>query len=177
MSGPFALYPEEQHWWSFNDYQAVLEVVRRLRPKTVLEFGPGSSTLALIEGGAEHIDACEDDRHWFDVYEQRLARRYPNTVQLYEYAWSDPLRIPPIDGNAYDLALIDGPYDTPRRPAVLVYCLARCRSVLIPTEDYKVASPPLRPHIAALAAAAGRPVEIFETGPLSGAFALIGEPC
>lgn len=172
---PFRLYPDEQSWWSFADYQAVLDVMARLRPDTVLEFGPGSSTLALIEGGATRIDTCEDDRIWYDVYEPRLARRFPAIVRLHRYVWSDPLRIPALDDQRYDLALIDGPFNTPRRPAVLEYALARCAAVLMPTEEYKTA-PMLRPLITAIAANTGRSLEIVETGPLSGAFALIGGP-
>jgi hypothetical protein len=69
--------------------------------------------------------------------------------------------------------LIDGPHDTPRRPVVLEYCLRHCDHVLIPTEDHKVSSPPLRPHIERLAGVFHASLEIVETGPLSGAFALL----
>ena len=172
MSG-FALYPVEKHWWSFNDYRAVLDTVRRLGARRVLEFGPGSSTLALVEGGAELIDTCEDDPKWYDVHRSRVGRQFSPVVNVHRYTWADPLVIPELEGYRYDLALIDGPHDTPRRPVVLDYCMARCSHVLIPTEDYKVASPPLRPHIARLAQAHGATVEIWETGPLSGSFALL----
>ena len=171
--GPFALYPAEAHWWSYRDYGAVLGTVRALEARTVLEFGPGSSTLALVEAGATTIDACEDDPDWLEVHRSRIGRQFAGLVELHAYTWRETLTIPAIDGRRYDLGLVDGPHDTPRRPAVLEYCLARCRAVLIPTEDHKVKSPPLRPAIAWFADVTRSSLEIVETGPLSGAFALL----
>lgn len=169
MSSEFELYPEERHWWTFNDYRAVLATMRDLKPTRVLEFGPGSSTLALIEGGATHIDCCEDNPDWAEVYEERLQAKYP-AVTLHRYSWADPLSIPAIDEQAYDLALIDGPLGTDRRPAVVEYCLDRCRAVLVPTED---GNPSFRPALKAIAAVRGLDIVIRETGPLSGGFALL----
>jgi hypothetical protein len=170
---PYELYPVERHWWSMADYGAVLGTVRALEARTVLEFGPGSSTLAIIEGGATRITSCEDDPKWLAVHRSRIGREFAGILELVAYTWRDPLSIPAIDHRVYDLAMIDGPHETPRRPAVLEYCLQRCRAVLIPTEDHKVSSPPLRPHIARLADVYRASVEIVETGPLSGAFALM----
>src|SRR5512147_916121 len=99
----FKLYPEERHWWSFNDYGATLAAVRHLGARRVLEFGPGSSTLALIEGGATHIDTCEDSPDWAKVYRERLERQYPGIVHLYEYA--------PGDFDGLDKAIGDQTYD------------------------------------------------------------------
>jgi len=176
----FKLFPEEAHWWSFNDYQKVLDTMTGLKPKRVLEFGPGSSTLALIEGGAESVDACEDKPDWAEVWEKRLARRFPEAgfptvVRLHRFTWpeGEPLAIPAVDGQRFDLDLIDGPTGTERRPDVLRYALERCTWVLMPTEEWKTRAV-LRPLIQAIAKEAGRPVEITETGPLGGAFALIG---
>lgn len=173
----FALYPVEGGWWSFNDYAAVLDVMARLHPKSVIEFGPGSSTLALIEGGATTIDCCEDDPDWFGVYLDRLERRFPNVVKMHAYAWGVPVDVPSVAGRTYDMALIDGPKGTPNRPAAIEFCLQRARAVLAPTEEWRdgVCRPDkgLRAPIAALAEKYGRKVEIMETGPLSGAFALL----
>lgn len=177
MSG-FRLYPEEARWWSFQDYQAVFDVVRRLRPGRVLEFGPGSSTLALIEGGSGVIDTCEDNPDWAQVYEERLVDRFPGAVRLHRYQFADPLVTvnPEVDAAIFDLALIDGPRGTENRPAVLRYCLKRCLHVLMPCEEWQTRAW-LRPIISAQAAEVGAPVEFFETGPLSGAFALVGPTC
>ncbi len=169
----FTLYPEERHWWSFNDYGAVLDTMRLLQPKRVLEFGPGSSTLALIEGGAAHIDTLEDNPDWAEVYETRLAGKYPELVRVHRYVWADPVTIPAIDGEHYDLALIDGPLGTDRRGAVVRYCLDHCDAVLAPTED---GNPKFRKELQDIAKATGWSIDIRETGPLSGGFALLLKP-
>lgn len=178
MNRLFRLYPVEQHWWSFNDYGAVVDVVRELRPQRVLEFGPGSSTLALIEGGAHHIACAEDDRAWADVYAERLEGRFGSElVRIHRYDWSDPITLGALDEQAFDLALIDGPYTTPRRPPAIRYAMDRCAAVLVPTEDHgRAHSSHLRPLLAELAAARGWSIEIRETGPLSGGFALLRRP-
>lgn len=170
----FKLYPEERHWWSFQDYQAVLDVMGRTGAKRVLEFGPGSSTLALIEGGATYIDACEDDEHWARRYEDKLVRRFPEIVRMRRYLWTDPIGIQTVDSQIYDLALIDGPRDTTRRPVVLQYALARCRWVFMATEELGAQGKWLRPIISNAAEVVGGRCEFIETGPLSGAFALVG---
>lgn len=176
MKGEFALYPEERHWWSFSDHRAVLQTVQHLHPQRVLEFGPGSSTLALLEGGAQQVDACEDNPRWAAIWEDRLARRFPDQVTIHRYTWADPLVVPSLQDRRYDLALIDGPRETLRRPAVLAFALDRCSAVLMPAEEWKC-TPYLRPIIEAMAAARRRRLHIWDTGPHSGAFALIGEPC
>lgn len=171
---PFHLYPVERHWWSFQDYGAVLEVMGRLQPKRVLEFGPGSSTLALIEGGATTIDTCEDNPIWSRTYRVRLEGAYPDIVMLHSYRQADPLTIPDVDAQRYDMALIDGPYGSEQRPPVIEYALQRCAAVLVPTEDHgRVYKSILRPVIVRLAEQYRRTVEFMETGPLSGGFALI----
>jgi len=177
MAGPFTLYPEERHWWSFNDYGAVVDAMARLKASgasvdRVLEFGPGSSTLALIEGGAAYIDTLEDDPVWAKTYEERLQAKYP-IVHVRRYAWSVPLTIPAVDGERYDLALIDGPLGSDRRSDALRYALDRCAAVLMPTEDRNRR---VREGIEAIAAERGLHVDIRETGPLSGGFALVTRP-
>jgi len=174
-SSEFKLYPVERHWWSFADHRAVLSVTRRIQARSVLEFGPGSSTLALIEGGATRIDCCEDNDHWLDVYRERLQKRFPDVVRIHKYTASLPLTIPDVELRRYDLALIDGPHQD-HRPAVLDYCCDRCEIVLMPTEDHSPKLEGLRPAIAKIASRRNRPVEWLETGPLSGGFALIWPP-
>jgi hypothetical protein len=173
MTPPFKLYQEERHWWSFADYGAVMDVMTRLKPKRVLEFGPGSSTLALIEGGAMRIDTCEDHPSWLAVYRERLEAVYPDIVMVYEYAWSDPLTVPRIARRRYDLALIDGPYTSEKRPPAIAYALQRSKAVLVPTEDGREHTSLLRPHIVRLAERFGFNIEWMDTGPLAGGFALM----
>lgn len=176
MTGPFRLYPDEQRWWSFSDYAAVLAVMRRLQPARVLEFGPGSSTLSLIEGGARHVDCCEDDPTWWKVYRRSLEMRFPEIVNLVRYYWQDPVTVPELDHERYDLALIDGPRETPKRPQVIEYCLARCAYVLVPTESNE-GSRLIRETCEDLAARTFRKLSFMETGPCAGGFALFDPPC
>lgn len=179
----FRLYPEERHWWSFNDYGHVLDVVTQRKAKRVLEFGPGGSTLALIEGGATHIDTCEDDPKWEQTYRVRLERVYPTIVHLRRYVMNGPLSVPHVDQQRYDLALVDGPR-TYLRPVVIDYCLQRCDAVLAPTEDWLGEDgkgdrrrPPhdrlIETACKALAEKHGKTLTVTETSGLSGAFALI----
>lgn len=173
----FRLYPEEQRWWSFEDYGAVLDTMRERQPKRVLEFGPGSSTLALIEGGAARIDTCEDNEDWARVYDARLVAKFPEIVHLHRYTWNDPMSIADLDDQFFDLALIDGPFTTPRRRAVIEYAIRRSRAVLVPTEDHgRTHASYLRPYLMDLAHGVGLTLEIRETGPLSGGFALLTWP-
>lgn len=165
----FSLYPEERHWWSFSDYAAVMSVTRELNAQRVLEFGPGSSTLSLIEGGACVIDTCEDDPDWF-VAHGGLVRAAP-LIALHAYQWADPLRIPSLSDNRYDLALIDGPLQIERRGAVIRFCAERSRSLLVPLEDSEPNN--LRQVVESL----GRPVKYIASGPLAGTFALVGPAC
>lgn len=165
----FALYPIERHWWSFADYGAVIDLVRETAATVMLEFGPGSSTLALIEGGATRIDTCEDDPHWAAVHRSRLVSRFPQQIHLHEYVWASRLTIPAVDAQAYDLALIDGPRDLGRRWAVLKYALDRSAVVVMPVETTKA----ITTRLQALEKASTHVVAIRETGPLAGAFAVI----
>lgn len=167
--GPFKLYPEERHWWSFSDYQAVLDEMARVRPARVLEFGPGSSTLALIEGGAHHIDTCEDNPDWAGVYEERLQAKYPDIVQLHRYEWKPGLSIPALKDARYDFALIDGPFGSLRRDAPLRFALKRAPVVMMAdVVDAAVVS-----MVEAIARRAKFAIEYRTTGPLSGAFAVL----
>lgn len=175
----FRLYPEAKPWWSFNDYAVVLSVMLRLSARSVLEFGPGSSTLALIEGGAGQIDCCEDEDQWFDVYRSRLQDCPPGEgiVTMHRYTWGPVVRIDGVDDRRYDLALIDGPRDQVRRASVLAYALDRCTYVLVALES-AVGSQVMRDAVAEVSALCARPVEWMEdTGPLAGSFALIGPAC
>lgn len=166
----FALYPEARHFCSLADYGAILSVTQRLQPKRVLEFGPGWSTLALIEGGALLVDACEDQTAWLKLWQDRL-QEHRAVVTIRAFDWVDPLTIDGID-DRYDMALIDGPYQVARRPAVISYALSRCDAVLVPLECAG-GDETLRRFVIREAEARGPSIEIMETGPLAGSFALL----
>lgn len=173
---PESLYPAGgAHWWTKADHDVVVSVVRRLGARHVLEFGPGTSTLSLIEGGATLIDACEDDPHWFKVHRERLAVRFPDAIRMRPYRWTALPSIVGCDSTTFDLGLVDGPKETERRPAVIVYAMERCRHVLVPLEEGSGEPPRIREAVVRFAGLYLRPVEWIEgTGPLAGAFALIG---
>lgn len=174
MTRAFRLYPEERHWCSFADYGVIVDVVRRLGARSVLEFGPGSSTLALVEGGAARIDACEDDDHWLGVYRERLERRFPGVVHLHAYEHDD-LMIPAVHGRRYDLALVDGPHDVEERASWIAYAMTLARHVLVPLELSEGDS--LAMFVPEIADVLGRPYERIESGPLAGAYGLVGPSC
>ncbi len=174
-SAPFKLMKESAHWWSLQDYGAVLGAMAAIRPASVLEFGPGSSTLALIEGGATSIDTCEDAPDWAEVYEERIVKRFPEIVRLHRFEWpaGRAISIPSLEGKKFDLCLIDGPRETARRPDVVRFALSRSTWVLVPVEEHETRAV-LRPIVAEIAREACRSVTFTTTGPLAGAFALIG---
>lgn len=161
----------DAHWWSRSDHDAVLSVMERLRPRRVLEFGPGSSTLALIEGGAD-IDTLEDDPVWVGPAAELLAP-HRAMVRMIGYTWSDPLDIPQTNNNyQYALGFIDGPADTTRRPACIEYALDHCNAVLVALECAQ-GSKLLHDACIRLAEEHSCDIEIMVTGPLAGAFALL----
>ena len=126
----FKLYPEALPWWTFEDYQSMLDAMARFKPRTVLEFGPGSSTLAMIEGGAGHIDTLEDNPEYYARTHERLALRFPDRVTVHRYRHNDPVSVDACDSKRYDLGFVDGPRNTMERPASFAYALARCAVVL-----------------------------------------------
>lgn len=154
-TGPFRLFPEELRWWSFADYGQLLAIVERFRPRRVLEFGPGGSTLALVEGGAGLVDTLEDDPAWMHVQRKRVADHLA-VVNLHPYRHAEPLVIPGIDEQRYDLSFVDGPRETPRRPVEIAYAAERSRVVV--THD--ATSAPVRDALSELQAR-GWTVEII----------------
>lgn len=125
----FRLFPSDYSWWTFADYESLLTCVERFKPKTALEFGPGGSTLAIVEGGATSVDTCEDDPAWAKVCRERVASRSP-AIRLHQFTNDEPISIPALDGRRFDLAFIDGPKRTPTRAAAIAYAQARADVVL-----------------------------------------------
>jgi len=146
--GPFRLFPESQRWFTFADYGLLLECMQFVAaraekgaPVRVLEFGPGSSTLALIEGGATHIDTLEDSADWEGVWRERLEAKYPGIVHLHRFTVdrgkvkADAQTLAKLNAAKYDLAFIDGPHDTTARGPALQFALERATCVFV-TDQY-----------------------------------------
>ena len=167
----FKLFPEESNFWSFSDYQCVLDVMERLCPKRVLEFGPGYSTLALVEGGAKSIVCLESEDVWLETWRERHGSFPQIEILQYFYFCGTPV-YPWLED--FDLGLVDGPHCTEERPSAIRYCLKHCEAVLVPTEDEgRKAESFLRPHIVSLAEEFNCSLEWMETGPKAGGFALM----
>lgn len=126
----FRLFPADYSWWKFEDYESLLTAAERFRPRRVLEFGPGGSTLALVEGGATSIDSCEDDAKWLETYSQRIGAAHGGIVRFHAFVNGDPVSIPALDGARFDLAFIDGPKQTPTRLPAIRYAQAHADVVL-----------------------------------------------
>lgn len=121
----FKLFPTDYSWWTMADYGSLLDVVERFKPRRVLEFGPGGSTLALIEGGAERVDSCENDPDWRQVYQTRIGKAHPE-LRVHAFTPADPLIIPALTGQRWDFGFVDGPRQTPTRKPAIDYALAHC---------------------------------------------------
>jgi hypothetical protein len=101
----FKLYTVEQNCLPFRDYQVLLNEFRGA--KSVLEIGPGISTLALIEAGVEKIVTLEHDPQWFAKALEKF-KDYPQ-VTVARYADTVPVGADEIAFQDFDVALVDSP--------------------------------------------------------------------
>ena len=119
----FRLYQKEEDTLPFADYQMIMDEVRRIGAKTALEFGPGYTTLALIEAGVEKIVSLESDGEWLEKKRDEL-RIYPQ-VHIAHYNNSPVVTADPIaEQGVFDIAIVDAPagfhYPIPgRKPRVV----------------------------------------------------------
>lgn len=112
----FQLYREQHRIFEFDDYGALVAECRRVKARSILEFGPGISTLALIESGAERIATCEYQDRWL-VQAGELLKAHPH-VSVHRY-WNEvPVRVDGLTRKSFDLAFVDSPLGTPSRGAV-----------------------------------------------------------
>lgn len=128
----FALYPQETHWWSFADHENLTQAIERFTPQRVVEFGPGASTLALLEAGVQTIDTYEDDPKWLSLHKGRIPARFARVVTFHAYRRDS---VPPPPEWPYDLAFVDGPHPTERRLPVIEWARDHSRVVLCHDAD------------------------------------------
>lgn len=103
----FKLYTVESGTFPFEDYRALMGFADGAN--SALEFGPGLSTLALIEAGVKHILTLEHDPEWhrkaveeFKPYRGVHVARYENVAPV---ALCEALEGHP----QFDLAFVDSP--------------------------------------------------------------------
>lgn len=153
----FELYVEHR-WFPRECYAALVGVVRRLRPARVLEFGPGTSTRALVEAGVDRVDTCEDSLEYYRRALVDLARFPSVTVHKYLVQPGRPVSVPALDGERFDLGFVDGPFGPESRPPTIRYALDRCDAVLC----HDARETHVLPHLRALADE-GLRVELIES--------------
>lgn len=102
----FKLYTEETKTLSFEDYATILKECAALGAKTALEFGPGYSTLALIEAGLDRIVSLEHNDEWLDKMAIRFAD-YPQ-VEVKRYQ-DEPEATADLGDESFDVAFVDSP--------------------------------------------------------------------
>ncbi len=101
----FDLYKTETATLRFKDYGLIIKEAHRVNAKSALEFGPGHSTLALIESGLECIVTCEHDEGWREKAMAKF-REFPQ-VRVTTYL-NEPVAVAEIDRN-FDIAFVDSP--------------------------------------------------------------------
>jgi hypothetical protein len=87
------------------DYEAILSIAKSV--DSVLEFGPGESTKALIEAGVREIVTVEHNDKWFEVA-RRTLKAHKN-ITLLRYHDAPVVEMPEIQGRLFDLAIVDSP--------------------------------------------------------------------
>lgn len=102
--GPFRLYTKESSTLPFQDYGILMDLAKGA--KSVLEFGPGISTLAFIEAGVPRIVTCEHDEEWFEKAKTDF-KDYPQ-VQVIRYSDVAPVALLETEGE-FELAFVDSP--------------------------------------------------------------------
>jgi hypothetical protein len=101
----FKLYTEQKPTLSFVDYAQLMLLAQGA--KSVLEFGPGISTLALIEAGVPKIVSLEHDPEWLETQKEKF-KDYPQ-VTIAQYADTVPVGADEIAFQDFDLAFVDSP--------------------------------------------------------------------
>jgi hypothetical protein len=101
----FKLYTVEQDCLPFRDYAALLKEFQGV--KTALEFGPGVSTLALIEAGVEKIVTLEHLAEWYDKALEKF-KDYPQ-VTVARYADEPSIAAAEVAFQDFDIAFVDSP--------------------------------------------------------------------
>lgn len=120
----FALYTEEKRIFGFEDYGALVDECKRISARTVLEFGPGMSTFALIEAGCQRIATCEYQEKWLNEAVERF-KPYSH-VSVHRYANHVDVEVEGLSRMSFDLAFVDSPLGQPSRNHVKLPAQEEC---------------------------------------------------
>jgi hypothetical protein len=112
----FELFRTEQAVFTFDDYAALMGAARGM--KRVMEFGPGASTLAMIEAGVEHIVSAECNPKWEATANERL-KEYVDAkrVEIVRFTNTVPVTFNPEVTGPFDLVFVDSPVGIEARSA------------------------------------------------------------
>lgn len=101
------LYPNETLQLQRAEYEYIIAACKKINAKSALEFGPGSTTLALIEAGLERIVTCEHIDKWYEAAKERF-KDYKQ-VQVVRFRNEAPIaRVDELLGQ-FDIGLVDAP--------------------------------------------------------------------
>jgi hypothetical protein len=113
----FDLFKTEQNVFTFDDYGSLMRAVSGA--KRVFEFGPGASTLAMIEAGVESIVSAECNREWRKKAEDRLRESIEaGRVEIIGFTNSCPVEFDAEIIGEFDIAFVDSPVGIEARSAV-----------------------------------------------------------
>ena len=92
---------------SDEEYMFLAEYVKERGYATCLEFGPGVSTWALLDGGCEVIVTLEYENNW-------LARAFEvfgsvPEVEVHGFENVPEIDVPSVNGLRFDMAFVDSP--------------------------------------------------------------------
>jgi predicted O-methyltransferase YrrM len=111
---------------SYSDYLTLYEQVKTFKPKEVVEFGTGITSIvlaqALIENAREdggpigRVTSMEDDRGWFEVAKSRLPEELSGIIELVHspkvdgyYKCFRGVQYEALPKRPYDFVFSDGP--------------------------------------------------------------------
>lgn len=97
--------PQQEATFPYEDYHTLMALVEGA--KSVLEFGPGFTTWALIEAGVEKIVSLESNPDW--LREKAIEfREYPQ-AQFGLYHDEPVVKADEVADQKFDIALVDAP--------------------------------------------------------------------
>jgi len=90
-----------------SEHDLLAEDARKLHLRKILEFGPGVSTLAFIQAGANTITSLEYNPEWVAKYADKFSIYRQVRVLLFEN--TPHISVPETDDERYDACFVDSP--------------------------------------------------------------------